>query len=158
MWKKHENTCYRYVMKLGTSFLILILAILLLVSLAFSTSLPKDVIRNLPEIRCTDDMCSDRSSEEITMGTLETLGEQHLKLGMSSADAEKLFGRPRKPNGSEDSWKDVRCSNPVLLWIYAYSISGTSAYVLIFVHDKLDYFGMHMLSMLLRQYGDRKSV
>lgn len=137
-------------------FLVLIGA----VSIGFPTSLfseeyPRAVIANLPVIdyskQCNERGECDRTIEGEVFSTLEKLSGQYLKLGMSQNEVEQIFGRPS--DGAEDSWKDVRFGNHVTLWEYAISLSGTTAFYVIFVNGRLDYFGQVQISYMLSWYG-----
>ena len=96
---------------------------------------PKTVINNLPKIdystQCAKGDC-DHTIESEVFSTIEKLGDQYLKAGMSKRNVEVLFGRPSDQD--TDSWNDVRFGNSVTAWRYAVSLSGTTAYYLIFVN------------------------
>jgi hypothetical protein len=116
---------------------------------------PKAVIANLPEInypeKCYETGDCDRTIEHEVFSTLAKLSERHLKRGMSETEVEKIFGRPSY--GGIDSWNDVRFGNPVTTWEYAASLSGTTAFYIIFVNDRLDDFGQMQISYMLWKYG-----
>ena len=80
----------------------------------------------------------DYENESRVFSDLEERSERYLKHGMSKAEVEKAFGKPR---GGVASWNDVRFGNPVTMWRYALSVSGTTGFYVIFVNDRLDFFG-----------------
>jgi hypothetical protein len=100
----------------------------------------KAVIANLPQINypeeCYETGDCDRTIEHEVFTTLAKLSRHHLKRGMSEGEVEKVFRRPSY--GGIDSWKDVRFGNPVTTWEYAASLSGTTAFYIIFVDGRLD--------------------
>jgi hypothetical protein len=122
--------------------------------IASSDENPRTVISRLPKIdaskQCNKGEC-DHTIETEVFTTLERLGDRYLKPGMSKSDVELLFGRPS--DRDVDSWKDVRFGNPVTAWLYAISLSGTTAFYVVFVNDRVDYFGPHMISYVLYSYG-----
>jgi hypothetical protein len=139
-----------------------LLFLMLIAALAsgFSTSLfseenPKAMIANLPKIdyskQCNKKGECDSRVESEVFSTLATLSDRYLKRGMSKGEVETIFGRP--PNRNVDSWKDVRFGNAVTTWLYAISLSGTTGFYIIFVSDRLDYFGPVQNSYMLWQYG-----
>jgi hypothetical protein len=116
---------------------------------------PKSVIANLPRIdyskQCNEKGECDRTIEGRVFDSLTKLSDRYLQRGMSKSEVEKLFGRPPEPD--VDSWNDVRFGNRVAAWLYAVSLSGTTGFYVIFVNDRLDYFGQLMISYLLYSYG-----
>jgi hypothetical protein len=124
-------------------------------TIALSEENPKTVITNLPRIdyskQCNEKGDCDHTIESEVFTTLARLGDRYLKPGMSKGDVEVLFGRPS--DRDVDSWKDVRFGNAVTTWLYAVSLSGTTAFYVIFVNDQLDYFGRLMISYMLYSYG-----
>jgi hypothetical protein len=126
-----------------------------LATVALSEENPKALIAKLPEIdyskQCDKKGECDHTIEEEVFTTLARLSDRYLKRGMSKGDVDKIFGKP--PDGNVDSWTDVRFGNPVTTWRYAISLSGTTAFYVIFVNDRLDYFGGLMISYMLYSYG-----
>jgi hypothetical protein len=124
-------------------------------TMASSEENPKSVIANLPKIdyskQCNEKGECDGTVEEEVFGTLAKLSDRYLKRGMSKGDVAKVFGGP--PDKDAESWNDVRFGNPVTSWRYAISLSGTWAFYIIFVNDRLDYFGQLMISYMLYSYG-----
>jgi hypothetical protein len=116
---------------------------------------PKTVISKLPRIdyskQCNEKGECDHTIEWDVFTTLTRLGDRHLKPGMLKREVEVLFGRPA--GRDVDSWNDVRFGNPVTTWQYAISLSGTTAFYVIFVHDRVDYFGRLMITYVLYSYG-----
>ena len=124
-------------------------------TIASSEENPKTVVANLPKIdfskQCDQKGECDRSIEEKVFDTLIKLSDRYLQHGMSRDEVEKIFGRP--PDADIDLWNDVRFGNPVAAWLYAVSLSGTTGFYIIFVNERLDYFGQRMISELLYSYG-----
>lgn len=113
------------------------------------------MIANLPGIdyskQCNEAGDCDRTIEHEVFSTLSKLSKRYLKKGMSKGEVEKVFGRPSYVG--VDSWNDVRFGNPVTTWEYATSLSGTTAFYIIFVNDGLDVFGQMQRSFILWKYG-----
>jgi hypothetical protein len=126
-----------------------------LATIASSEENPKSVVANLPKIdfskQCDQKGECDRRIEEKVFDTLIQLSDRYLQRGMPKSEVEKLFGRP--PESDVDSWNDVRFGNRVAVWPYAVSLSGTTGFYVIFVNDRLDYFGQLMISEFLYSYG-----
>ncbi len=112
-------------------------------TIALGEDNPKSVIANLPKIdvskQCDEKGECERTIEEKVFDTLKKLSDRYLQRGMPKSEVEKLFGRPTE--AGVDSWKDVRFGNPVAAWLYAVSLSGTTGFYIIFVNDRMDYFG-----------------
>ncbi len=113
-------------------------------------------IEHLPIInfgeQCDEYRNCDRTVEDKVFSTLEE-GCNRIKLGMTKADMQKIYGRPKLPEGEEESWKDIRFDNQVTAWKYATSLSGTTAFYLIFVKDRIDYCGLYQMSQMMFKYG-----
>jgi hypothetical protein len=124
-------------------------------TIALSDENPKTVITNLPRIdyskQCNEKGECDHTIERKVFDTLATLSDRYLKKGMSKGEVEKVFGRP--PDANVDSWNDVRFGNPVTTWLYAISLSGTTAFYIIFVNGRLDDVGQMQSSYMLWKYG-----
>jgi hypothetical protein len=112
----------------------------------------KAVIANLPQINypeeCYETGDCDRTIEHEVFTTLAKLSRHHLKRGMSEGEVEKVFRRPSY--GGIDSWKDVRFGNPVTTWEYAASLSGTTAFYIIFVDRSIGFVAGSRVNSALR--------
>ena len=121
----------------------------------FGQENPKAVIAYLPEIdyskQCNEEGDCDRTIDHEVFSTLSKISKRYLKKGMSKSEVAKVFGRPSYVG--VDSWNDVRFGNPATTWEYATSLSGTTAFYIIFVNDKLDDFGQMQSSYMLWKYG-----
>lgn len=118
---------------------------------------PREVVATLPRLdfeeQCPDGRTCDRTVEDRVFAILDSLGSATLVRGLPRDSVARILGPPPAGEGARREWADLLWGNPVEVWRYAASLSGTMAWVVVFVDGCVDAFGWMQQSWLWARWG-----